>query len=401
MNSVKPVRGYSEEEAVFEKKYGYVRRSVPVEQATLHILFPLEVYWRNVTFKQKIGERIVNKEGQIYPSFSDIVFPAEYKIEMTDAEKRDKFMIHYARGYVPCPVCGAGVIAKIDNYEIATSNPIKRFTPEVAYEIVVTALSKELAARMKAHVESKHGFKFARVGKERITIVRYTGGEYVMFDTEITTYRCPADGQARILGVYGILDHLVNNHVNTDKTAEVRKFLDNLASTTLKIFGLGKDRIPILGAYRSVFDYRLSERGSGVDTVRVLAKTWFKPWLHAEVVERKDSVDMRIYASIPRPMRMIYHYPIYRYAPPVLSYKSNPNNFMNFVERAEDALRRRGYSTDALEAIVDLVTGPLARTKITPRNAFEIDLETLEDLRAAVDKVGDLARVFLAKESAK
>lgn len=394
MSSTRSVSGSSGEKGeVYERKYGYVRWEVPVEQAIFHVVFPLEAYWRKVTVKQKIGEQIVNLEGLIHPSFSDVVFPADYKIEMVGSNNRE-FLIHHARGYVPCPVCGKGIVTRLENYRITTAEPVSSFTPETAYEIVIMALSKELSARMKTHIESAHNFRFSRLGKEKVLIVRYTGRGYVTFDTDVTVYRCPHDDQ-KLYGVFGILEHVVYNHSEVNKTAEVSKFVERLGETTFKIFGLGKDKIPIFGAYRNVFVYKLSDVSPKNDGVEVLAKTWFKPWLRAEVVEKKNAVLLKVYANIPRPVRMVYHYPIYRYVPLVLAYKSNPDNFVDFVERAERALKKRRYQTDALEAIVDLVTGPLAMTNLSPKNAFEVDMATLENLRTAVDKVGEMARVFL------
>jgi len=394
MSSVKTPSG---SETVYERKYGAVRRSVPIDQTILHILFPLEAYWRNVTIKMKVGEKIVNKEGQIYPSFSDIVFPANYKIEMIDTEKRDRFLIHNARGYVPCPVCGRSIVAVLENYEYRTASEIKWFTPEVAYEIVAMALSKELSARIKSHIQARHNYFFKKTGETLVTIVRFTGKGYVAFDAKISTYQCPHDNKSRIIGVYGILDHIVTNHEHVDKSKEVLEYLNKLIETTSKIFSLGKENIPILGAYRNMFSYTLTEKGSGRDKVRVLAKTWFKPWLRGEVVEKYDRVELVFYTSIPRPIRMIYHYPLFRYVPHVLAYKIDPKRYVGFMERAMDQLDRYGYTTKKLEAMLELVTGAFAYSKIEPKNAFEIDLAMLEDLRRTAERVGSIARVFLSR----
>jgi len=381
-------------EEIHERRYGVVRRSVPVDQAVLHILFPLEAYWRNVTIRKKVGEKIVNLEGQVYPSFSDIVFPADFKIEMVDAEQRNKFLIHHARGYAPCPVCGRGIVAVLENYEYTTASRVKRFMPEVAYEIVASALAKELSARMKAHIQFKHKYFFSKIGETPVIIVRFTGGQYVTFEAKISEYRCPHDNKSDIVGVYGILDHLVTHHEHTDKAREVLEFINRLADTTSKIFGLKKEDIPILGAYRNVFTYTLVDRGSGENRVKVLAKAWFKPWLRAEVVERRDDVRLVVYASIPRPIRMIYHYPLFRYVPHVLAYKIDSRKYIDFIERARDRLDRLRYPTRRLDAMLELVTGAFAYSKVEPRNAFEIDLDTLENLRRIVEKVGEVVKVF-------
>jgi hypothetical protein len=383
------------ENLVYEKKYGYIPKETPVERAVLHVLFPLEVYWRNVTIKVKIGEKIVNKEGQVYPSFSDVVFPADYRIEMVSEKK---FLISHARGYVTCPICGRNIMAKLENYEYETKNEIEKFTSEVAYEIVIMALAKELAARLKRHIEAVHGYNFKKSGRETVMITRYVGrGQEVVIQAPITTYKCPYDTKGGIYGVYGILDHLVTHHENTAKAKDVIAYLDNLVETTRKVLGLGKDKVPLIGAYRNTFYYVLDRRGAGRKTYRVIDWVWFKPWLYMKAVETASSVNLIVTASIPRPMRMIYHYPIFRYVPHVLAYKINPGYYMRFMERVKRRLRSRGYSTENLEKMVELVTGSLAYTKITPRSAFTIDLDTLENLRQAIEDVGETARVFLSK----
>lgn len=388
-----------EEETVYEKKYGFVRRSVPTDEAILHVLFPLEVYWRNVSIKQKIGEKIVNREGQIYPSFSDVVFPADYKIEMVDTENRNKFLIHQARGYVPCPICGKSIVARLENYEQTTGSKVRRFTPEVAYEIVTSALSKELSARVKSHIQYTHNYTFKKLHDETVMIVRFTGNQYVTFDAKIAVFQCDKDREAGIMGVYGILDHIVTHHEHVDKAREVLEYLGKLAETTKKIFGLGKENIPILGAYRSTFKYTLAERGYGDDEVRVLNQTWFKPWLRGEVIEKRGKVDMMFYMSIPRPLRMIYHYPLFRYVPHALAYKINPKQYIWFMESTAERLKKRGYPTKNVDAMLELVSGAFAYSKLEPRNAFEVDLKTLENLREVIDRVGTTARIFLERSS--
>jgi len=394
MSSAKTVKP-GEEETIYERKYGFVRKNVPVDEAILHVLFPLEVYWRNVSIKQKIGEKIVNREGLIYPSFSDVVFPADYMVEMVDTENRNKFLIHRARGYVPCPICGKSIVVRLENYEHTTSSKVRRFTPEVAYEIVTSALSKELSARVKSHIQYTHNYTFNKLHDEVVMIVRFTGSQYVTFDAKIAVFQCGKDGERGIMGVHGILDHIVTHHEHVDKSREVLEYLGKLAETTKKIFGLGKENIPILGAYRSAFKYMLAERGHGGDEVRVLGQTWFKPWLRGEVIEKRGKVDMVFYLNVPRPLRMIYHYPLFRYVPHALAYKVNPKQYIWFMESTAERLKKRGYPTKNVEAMLELVTGAFAYSKLEPRNAFEVDLKTLENLRETIDRVGTVAKVFL------
>lgn len=389
-------------ENVFEYgiKWGYIPRKTPVEQSMLHILFPLEMYWRKFNIPVRYEREITNKEGQIYPSFSDVVFPVSYKVELLESEdKNSKFLIHQAKGYVSCPVCGINIKAKLEDYEYEIRNKLKRFTSEVAYEIAIMALAKELAARIKSHVVSRHELPFKILGKRKVYITRYVGvNQEVIIPAYITMYKCLHDGSTDILGVYGILSHIVSSHDKTGKSNEIVEYLGRIASTTEKILGLGKEKIPILGAHRNTFRYVIDTKGTGDETFRVIGKTWFKPWLRMAVVQTKNVTELVIYMSIPRPMRMIYHYPIFRYTPHVIAYKINPRRYVGFLQRMQSKLRRKGYNTENLEKMIELVTGSLAYTKVSIRNAFSISLDTLEELRSAIEDVGRIVSVFLPRK---
>lgn len=394
MSSVK--KKERRDKVVYEKRYGYIEKK-KIEQAILHVLFPLEAYWRNIKIRLKVDDKIVNREGQIYPSFSDIVFTADYKVEMINPDEGNKFLIHNARGYVTCPICGKNIIAKLEDHVYETRNKVRKFTHEVAYEIAIMALAKGLAARMKRHIEAKHNYLFKRLSREEILIVRYIGaGQEVIFPARITTYRCQYGDGDRLYGVYGILDHIVTHHENTGKAREIAEYINTLTDTTKKIFGLGRDKVPILGAHRNTFWYILDPRGS--DHFRVLYRARIKPWLYMELTEGRKGVNLSIVASIPRPMRMIYHYPIFRYVPHVIAYKANPEAYIGFMERTKLVLKRKGYKTENIEKIVELITGTLTYTRIEPRNAFSVDLSMLEELRKAIEDVGETARLFLSRK---
>ncbi len=383
------------ERTVHERSFGVVRRKVPVEQAVLHVVFPLEAYWRRVSY---IGEDGVNHEGLIYPSFSDIVFPANYKIEMTDRTARDTFLIHYANGFAPCPICGRGISAHLENYKVKIARGIKAFTHEAAYEIVAMALSQELAKRMKAHIGARHKYFFKRLGRERIQIVRYVGaGQVVVVDSMITTYACPRDGAKKLYGVYGVLDHLVSLHENTDITSKILQQINDIQRTAKLVLGLPREQVPILGAYRNTFTYPLVNRKSDLKP-RLLLYRRIRQWLSMRIIEHRDGVDLVLTASIPRPVRMIYHYPIFRYIPHVIAYKLDPDKYTSFMEDSINVLKRHGYGVERLEALYELVTGTLAYTSIEPKHAYNISLDLLADTRKAIDALGKRLSIFLGRK---
>ena len=383
-----------EERPAHERKYGYVPKKTDVEKAVLHVLFPLLAYWRRVNIKMKVGDRIINREGLIYPSFSDVVFPAEYRVEMVD---NTTFLIKHARGYAPCPVCGRNIIAVLEDYEFSVKVPIKNFTPEVAYEMVISALAKEISYRMLNHIKARHNYGFKRIGTKKVLIVRHVGAEDVITEAYIARYVCPYDGYTKIVGVNGILEHLVLNHENTHISRKVTQFVERLASTTKKLLNLTKDKIPLLGAHRNTFTYTLAEGTGAKDRYRVLERVYFKPWLHMKAVKRKGRIDLVTVMNIPRPIRLVYHYPALTPVPHVIAYKSNPQYYLSFMRRVRRAMKSQGLPTERLDAIEAYVTGALAYTRITPRNAFTVDIETLESFRRKVEEKAVDLHVFLTQ----
>lgn len=379
------------EEVTHEKKYGFIPKKTPVDQAVLHLEFPLEAYWRKINVKRVTEDKIENVEGMIYPSFSDVVFTADYKISQLDDKE---FLIHSARGYVPCPLCGTNIATRIENYEYEVKRPIRKFTREVAYEIVISALSKELSFRTKNHIEKVHGYKFELTGREKVLIARYVGGEEVIIEAFIAKYRCLKDKE-EFIGVNGILDHVVNYHENTEIASEVKKFVGEVRSTTEKLLNLGRESIPILGAFRSDFSYVLVP-DTGKTSVRLIDETHFKPWLRMKLVERSGRVDLIAVMTVPRPMRLIYHYPLFRYVPHVLAYKMSPERYLRFMNRVEKYLNDSGYNTENLEKMVGIITGGLVYTDIEPKNAFSVDIKTLESMRKKVEEKATDLRIFLS-----
>ena len=285
---------------------------------------------------------------------------------------------------------------EVESEEFSVKEPVRRFTREVAYETAISTLAYHIAPRMKSHIEARHGVKFTPIAKEEVLMVRYVSGEEIVRPVEITRYRCEHDRSTDIIGVNGILDHVINNHENTHIAKEVKAFVEDVTETTKRLLGLGKDRIPILGAHRSTFRYTLSNRGNSGADYRVLDRTYFTAWLHMSVVERRDRVDLVITASIPRPLRLIFHHPLFRYIPHAIAYKMNQKQYEHFMYRARRELRRRGYPTDNLEKMYEFVTGSLVYTHVEPKHIFGIDLKTLKSLKDKVSQKGEELGVFLS-----
>jgi len=393
-------RAFEEEQEreVRRETYEYVYRrkmplEIPIEEVILYIAFPLEAYWRKASVQRKVEGRVVNVEGLIHPSFSGVIFPIEYKVSMEDEKN---FLIEKARGYAPCPVCGRTIKAEIENEKFTVNKPIKNFTREVAYEMAISQLAYEIAPRMKSHVEAKHNMKFTAIDKSEILIVRYVGGEEVVTTATIAKYRCEYDEADDLMGVNGILEHVINSHENVHITKKVKAFVEDVTATTEWLLGLGKEKIPIVGAHRSTFYYILSDRGNPGINYKILDRTYFRAWLHMSVVERKDRVDLVITADIPRPLRLIYHYPLFRYVPHAIAYKMNAEQYERFMNRVRRELRRRGYPTENLEKMYEFVTGGLVYTYIEPRHAFGIDLDTLRSLKDKVAQKREDLSVFLS-----
>jgi len=392
-------KGEEKEKQIVRKKYGYIPKTVSVDQAILYTLFPLEAYWRNITYPQKVGDKIVNREGQIYPSFSDLVFPADFEVELLDSEERNKFKVHSARGYVICPLCSRTIKAHIEDEEFEIKSKIKRFFPEVGYELAITVLSSELAKRIRSHVIYKHDYRnIERVGKTKVFIMRFVSGEEIIFPTYITTYKCLEHPFSRLVGMYGVLDHIIREHAYPEKSREIREFISELNTTLSSILSLRK--VPIIGAYRNTFTYTVERRGNGSGT-KTLLFTKFKQWLNMKLLERKDRVDLVINLSVPRPIRMIYHYPLLSWIPHLIAYRVDRGKYMQFMIDAKKRLRKKGYSGDRIQEMIDLVTGALAYADIKPRDAFQISLEKLREIKEIAEDVGKTLRVFIARLGSK
>lgn len=373
----------------FETKY--VPRRVSTDRSILYLEFPLHAYWRDVSTIPDLKLR--NVEGLIYPSFTILSFAKKYKVEQLEPTK---FRIHQASGYTPCVICGKVIQAEVSNVDIEVKRPIERFYQEVAYELTLTALAKELAKKVKAHVMYTHNHKFDVVGKERVTIMRDVGAEEIVVEAEVTTYKCQNDGE-KVYGVLGILDHVVSEHEHVNISKRVVEFVEKVNKTTYKLLSLGKENIPILGAFRNTFSYVLvPETGKPANHYRTLTLEYFTRWLMFKVVERNGRVDMVVTTMIPRAMRGIYHHPLFRYAVLEMAYKLDPKKYNWFMIETKKALLRNNYSVDRLTKIDSLITGTLAYTPIEPKHAFSVSMDELEACRSKLDEKAVDLRVFLS-----
>lgn len=369
----------------------YTVRKVPPERGVLYLEFPLHAYWRDASTIPEL--KIKNVEGLIHPSFTIVTFTEGYRVEQVDQKS---FVVHKASGYTPCPLCGRVIRAEVENTEIEVSKPIERFYPEVAYELAVSTIAKETSKKVKSHIMYTHNHKFEVVGKDKVTIMRNVGPEEIVIETEITSYMCKNDGK-RVTGVLGILDHVVSEHEMTDTTKEVVALVERVTETAKKLANLGKENIPILGAFRNTFSYVLvPETGKPKNFFRVLKLEYFSSWLLLKVVERDGRVDLVATTMMPRPLRGIFHHPVFRYGVLEMAYKMNPNKYNWFIVETKRALQRNGYRVDRLAQIDSMITGALAYTPIEPKHAFGVSIDVLESVRRKIEEKAIDLRVFLS-----
>lgn len=371
----------------FEAKY--VPRRFAVDRGIMYLEFPLHAYWRDA--KTMPDLKIRNAEGLIHPSYTILTYAEKYKIEQVEPTK---FHVHTLSGYTPCVLCGKVIKAELSNVEVDVERPIRNYHPEVAYELALTTLAPELAKKVKSHVMYTHNHKFDVLGKEEVLIIRNVGTEDIAVRSIITTYRCQSDG-AKVYGVLGMLDHVVSEHERTETAKKVVEFVEKVNKTTHELMSLGKENIPILGAFRNTFTY-VAVESTGYSGRRLLALEHLTRWLTLKAVEREGRVDIIASTAIPRALRGVYHHPLFRYAILEMAYKVNPKRYNVFMMETKRALRRRGYSTERLDRIDSLITGALAYTPIEPKHAFDVSMDVLEAVREKLEEKAADLRLFLS-----
>ncbi|MEM1694061.1 MAG: hypothetical protein QXH21_07350 [Ignisphaera sp.] len=377
------------ESKVHEYEAKYVPKRISVDRSILYLEFPLHAYWR-VPSNQEIDIR--NAEGLIYPSYTILTYAEKYRIEQISPTK---FHAHILSGYTPCILCGKIIKAELSNVEIDVESPIKRFYPEVAYELALIHLAPELAKKVRSHIMYTHNHRFETLGKDKVLIIRNVGVEEISVWSTITSYKCKEDG-AKVYGVLGMLDHVVTHHERTEITKSVIEFVEKVNKTTYDLLKLGKESIPILGAFRNTFSYVAVESTGRSGGAKVLALEHLSWWLTLKALERDGRVEVLAVTSMPRGLRSIYHHPLFRYAVLEMAYKINPKRYNLFMMNTKKALRRNGYSTERLDAIDSLITGALAYTPIEPKHAFNVDMNILEAVRSKLEeKIADI-KFFLS-----
>ncbi|MEM1842743.1 MAG: hypothetical protein QXL19_10250 [Ignisphaera sp.] len=373
---------------IYEYEAKYTPKRFAVDRGIMYLEFPLHAYWRNT---KSTDLNIKNVEGLIYPSYTILTYAEKYKIEQVEPTK---FHIHTLSGYTPCVLCGKVIKSELSNVDVEVKKPIKKYYEEVAYELALTQLAYDLSKKVKAHIVYTHNHKFNSLGKENILIIRNVGTEDIVVTSSITTYMCQSDG-AKVYGVLGILDHIVSEHEHTDITKKVVDFVERVNKTTHKLMSLGKENIPILGAFRNTFSY-VAVESTGYNGTRLLALEYIKRWLVLKAIEREGRVDIIASVIIPRSSRGIYHHPLFRYAILEMAYKANPGKYNYFMMNVKKILRRKGYSTERLDRIDSLITGSLAYTPIEPKHAFNIDIDVLESVREKLEEKALDLKVFLS-----
>ncbi|MEM4787927.1 MAG: hypothetical protein QXV28_08115 [Ignisphaera sp.] len=374
---------------VHEYEAKYVPKKFAVDRSIMYLEFPLHAYWREASTIPDL--QIRNAEGLIYPSYTILIYAEKYKIEQVEPTK---FHIHTLSGYTPCVLCGKVFKAEISNTEVDVKKPIKNYHPEVAYELALTTIAPELAKKVKSHIIYTHNHKFDVIGKERVLIIRNVGTEDIVVTSTITAYRCQSD-DAKVYGVLGMLDHVVSNHERTEITNKVVEFVEKVNKTTHKLVNIGKENIPILGAFRNTFSY-VAVESTGYTGYRLLALEYLTRWLVLKAVEREGRVDIIASTSIPRAVRGIYHHPLFRYAILEIAYKVNPKKYNLFMIETKRALRKRGYSTERLDRMDSLITGALAYTPIEPKHAFDVNIDVLESVREKLEEKAVNLKLFLS-----
>lgn len=376
---------------VHEYETKFARRRLPTDKGILYLEFPLHAYWRHASSIPEL--RVKNVEGLIHPSFTIITFAEKYKVEQVEPTK---FKVHHAVGYVPCVLCGKVIRSELANVEVDVEKPIERFYPEVAYELVLATLAKSLSPKVKSHIVHTHSHPFTVEGRERVVIMRNIGAEELVMESYITSYRCQKDGE-KVVGVLGMLDHVVSKHEGVDTAKKVVEFVGRVTDTTQKLLSLGKENIPILGAFRNTFSYVLVEdTGKPKSHSKLLVLEYFSRWLVMKVVEREGRVDLIASTTIPRALRGIYHHPLFRYAVVEMAYKMNPKKYNWFIVETKRALQRNGYPLERLRAIDSMITGTLSYTPIEPKHAFSVSLDVLESVRSKLEEKAVDLKVFLS-----
>jgi len=373
---------------VYEYEAKYIPKKFDVDRGIMYLEFPLNAYWRNT---KSTDLNIRNVEGLIYPSYTILTYAEKYKIEQIEPTK---FRIHELAGYTPCILCGKIIRSELSNIDVEVKKPIRRYYEEIAYELALTQLAYDLSKKVKAHIVYTHNHKFKSLGKENILIIRNVGAEDIVVSSSIATYMCQYDG-AKVYGVLGMLDHIVSEHEHTNTSKKVVEFVDRVNKTTHKLLSLGKENIPILGAFRNTFSY-VAVESTGYNGSRLLTLEYIKRWLVLKAVEREGRVDIIATAIIPRALRGIYHHPLFRYAILEMAYKANPGKYNYFMMRVKKILRRMGYSTERIDKIDSLITGSLAYTPIEPKHAFNVDMNVLEAVREKLEEKALDLKVFLS-----